>query len=197
VVEYRKPPCRPDWMDRARYEALPPTLVVRELRVKVKTPGRRVHTLTLVTTLSDPAAYPKEALARRYETRWRVEVNLRPLKQTLGLDVLRCRTFKGVWKELLMFVTAYNLVRRVMVEAGRRQEVEPDRISFVDALRWLREARRGEAMPRLKVTRERPGRVEPRVKKRRPKQFDLMTKPRAVLKAALLEKTKRKKDVAA
>jgi hypothetical protein len=197
VVEYHKPKACPAWMDRRRFDALPATLAVRELRVKVKTPGRRVHTLTLVTTLLDPKAYPKEALARLYEKRWQVEVNLRPLKQTLGLDVLRCQTFKGVWQELMMFVTAYNLVRRVMVEAGRRQEVAPDRISFVDALRWLRAARRGEEVPRLKVTRERPGRVEPRVKKRRPKQFDLMTKPRAVLKAALLNKTKTKKEVAA
>jgi hypothetical protein len=197
VVEYRKPEACPAWMDRRRFDELPATLAVRELRVRVKAPGRRVHTLTLVTTLLDPEAYPPEALARLYEARWRVEVNLRHLKQTLGLDVLRCQTFKGVWKELLMFVTAYNLVRRVMVEAGRRQEVEPDRISFADALRWLREARRGEELPRLRVTRERPGRAEPRVKKRRPKSFGLMTKPRAVLKADLMKKTKRKKEVAA
>jgi len=118
-----------------------------------------------------------------------VETNLKHLKQTLGLDVLRCETRKGVLKELLMFVVIYNLVRRVMTEAARRQRVVPQRISFVDALRWLREADRGEELPPLRVNPERPGRVEPRVKKRRPKQFDLMNKPRAVLRDALLHKT--------
>jgi hypothetical protein len=118
-----------------------------------------------------------------------VEVNLRRLKQTLKMDVLRCATWRGVWKELLTFVIVYNLVRRVMVEASRRQAVEPDRISFVDALRWLREARRGEKLPRLKVNQERRGRLEPRVKKRRPKPYDLMNKPRPVLRARLLHQT--------
>jgi Transposase DDE domain len=197
LVEYRKPARRPDWMDRRQYEALPETLVVRESRVKVRTPGCRVQTLSLVTTLLDPQRYPKEALARLYEKRWRVEVNLRHLKQALGMDVLRCQTWKGVWKEMLMFVTAYNLVRRVMVEAAERQGVEPDRLSFVDALRWLREARQGEELPRLRLTRERPGRVEPRVLKRRPKPYDLMNKPRSVLRERLLHKSSRRKEHAA
>jgi hypothetical protein len=197
LTEYRKPAACPDWMTPRQFEALPERLVVREVRVKIRMPGRRVQELTLVTTLLDPHLYPKAALAKVYEKRWRVEINLRHLKQTMGMDVLRCQTWKGVWKEMLMFATVYNLVRRVMVEAGRRQQVDPERISFVDALRWLREAKCGEEIPRLKVTRERPGRVEPRVKKRRPKQYDLMTKPRAVLKAALLKKTKSKKRDAA
>jgi hypothetical protein len=72
-----------------------------------------------------------------------------------------------------------------MVEAARRQEVGVDRISFVDALRWLAEARRGDERPRLRVNPERPGRYEPRVKKRRPKPYDLMRQPRALLKQAL------------
>jgi hypothetical protein len=186
LVEYFKPAERPVWLSVAEYEALPPSLLVRELRVKVKTPGGRVQVLTLVTTLLDPKRYPKEVVARLYERRWSVEVNLRHLKQTLNMDVLRCGTWRGVWKELLIFVIIYNLVRRVMVEASRQQEVAPDRISFVDALRWLREARPGEDLPRLKVNKERRGRVEPRVRKRRPKQYDLMNKPRAVLRQALL-----------
>src|SRR5262249_822642 len=149
-------------------------------------PGCRVSVLTLVTTLLDAKRYPKEALARRYERRWAVEVNLRHLKVSLGMDVLRCETSKGVLKELMVFVTVYNLVRRVIAEAARGERVKPERISFVDALRWLREADRGEALPRLKVNAERRGRVEPRVRKRRPKQYDLMNKPRSELRAALL-----------
>jgi hypothetical protein len=83
--------------------------------------------------------------------------------------------------------TPYNLVRRVMRQAARRQKVLPDRISFIDALRWLQEALPGEELRRLKVNPDRPGRVEPRVRKRRPKQFPLMKKPRAVLRKELLE----------
>jgi hypothetical protein len=189
IVEYFKPAERPVWLSAQEYEALPASLLVRELRVKVRTPGGRVQELTLVTTLLDHKRYPKEVVARLYEKRWGVEVNLRHLKQTLKMDVLRCETWRGVWKELLIFVIVYNLVRRVMIEASRRQEVEPDRISFVDALRWLREARRGEELPRLKVNPERPGRFEPRVRKRRPKQYDLMNQPRSVLRARLLHQT--------
>ena len=96
-----------------------------------------------------------------------------------------------------MIVVAYNLVRRVMAEAARRQGVAPERISFADALRWLREAKRGEELPPLRVNRERPGRAEPRVKKRRPKQYDLMNKPRAVLRAALLHNSSPPKEDAA
>ena len=134
-------------------------------------------------------ASAKEVLARLYECRWGVEVNLRHLKQTMGMDVLRCETLQGVLKEVAMFVVAYNLVRRVMREAARRQRVQPNRISFVDALRWLRESKPGEDLPRLKVNPHRPGRVEPRVKKRRPKKFKLMNKPRKVLRAALLHQS--------
>jgi len=186
IVEYFKPTECPAWMDPKDYEALPASVQVRELRVWVRTPGRRVQVLTLVTTLLDRRRYPKEALARLYEKRWGVEVNLRHLKQTLKMDVLRCQTWRGVWKELLVFVIVYNLVRRVMLEAARQQGVEPDRISFADALRWLREARRGETVPRLRVNPLRPGRVEPRVRKRRPKPYKLMRQPRAVLRSNLL-----------
>jgi hypothetical protein len=187
LVEYFKPPRKPDWMTAEQYAELPDSLVVRELRFEVRIPGRRTRVITVVTTLLDPKKYPAKELARLYEKRWLVEMNLRHLKQTLKLDVLRCRSFPGVMKELLMFVVVYNLVRRVMVEAARRQGVEANRISFVDALRWLKEAQPGSPEPRLKVNPERPGRYEPRVRKRRPKQFGLMRKPRAVLREALLK----------
>jgi hypothetical protein len=120
-----------------------------------------------------------------YGLRWTVETNLAQLKATLGLDVLRCKTFVGVMKEVTMFVTAYNLVRRVMRQAAAQQDVPAERISFVDALRWLAAARPGEALPRLRVLPWRPNRSEPRVIKRRPKPYDLMNRPRSVLHQAL------------
>jgi hypothetical protein len=185
LVEYFKPKERPAWMMPEQYAALPQTLVVRELRYRIAVPGRRTQVVTLVTTLLDARRYSPRALAKLYGLRWTVETNLAYLKTTLGLDVLHCKTFVGVMKELMMFATAYNLVRRVMRQAGEQQGVRAERISFVDALRWLAQARPGDALPKLRLVPERPGRVEPRVRKRRPKEYDLMKRPRAELRQAL------------
>ncbi len=186
LVEYFKPKERPDWLTQEQYAALPDAIVVRELRYQVTQPGYRTHEVTLVTTLLDPEAYPAEELAQLYGLRWGAETNLRHLKQTMQMDVLRCTTVEGVQKELAVFALVYNLVRRVMVEAGRCQGVQPDRVSFVDALRWLQEARPGERLPDLVINPDRPGRVQPRARKRRPKQYDLLRRPRSELRKALL-----------
>jgi hypothetical protein len=186
LVEYYKPKECPSWLTPEQYAALPEKIMVRELRYKVKVPGYRTREVTLVTTLLDPVKYPAEELARLYGLRWQAETNLRHLKETMKMDVLRCETVEGVQKELAVFAVVYNLVRRVMEEAGERQGVEANRISFADAWRWLQNARRGEALPELIVNPDRPGRVQPRVKKRRGKKYKLMTQPRAVLLQALL-----------
>jgi hypothetical protein len=187
LVEYSKPKKKPDWMSQADYDALPDQLLVRELRVKVKTPGCRSKFITLVTTLTNAKRYTARALARLYRRRWETETHLRHLKQTLKLDVLRCHTFPGVMKELLFIVTLYNLVKQITHQAAERQQVPVSRISFVDALRWLRWRQPGEGLPDLKVNPDRTDRVEPRVRKRRPNRFTVMTKPRATLRKALLE----------
>jgi hypothetical protein len=187
LVEYFKPQDKPEWMSDEDYAQLPESLVVRELRYQIRIPGCRVREVTLVTTLLDAERYPAADLARLFGLRWQVETNLRHLKQTLGLDVLRCTTVEGVLKELAVFVLIYNLVREVMCVAAHRQQVKPNRISFIDAWRWLRYARLGDELPVLVVNPERPGRYEPRVRKRRPKNYPLMTKPRRVLRKALLK----------
>ena len=188
VVAWLKPAERPDWMTAEQYASLPEELVVRELRYRTGRAGFRVREVTLVTTLVDAESYPLVELAELYRKRWEVEGNLKNLKTTMKMDILRCETVAGVSKELLMFALVYNLVRLVMLEASRRQGVAVDRISFVDALRWLSEARPGVALPKLVVNPDRADRVEPRVRKRRPKQYPLMTKPRSELRKALLEK---------
>lgn len=104
----------------------------------------------------------------------------------MKMDVLKCKTVAGVLKELTAYAIVYNLVRVVKVEAARRQGVDVERVGFVDALRWLAQAVPGEELPELVVNPERPGRYEPRVKKRRPKKYDLMREPRSVLRKALL-----------
>jgi hypothetical protein len=192
LVEYAKPTKRPEWMTEEAYAQLPDTLVVREVRVRVGRPGQRTCVLTLVTTLLDPDQYPAKELARLYGVRWGVETNLKHLKQTMKMDVLRSQSVEGVLKELTLFVLVYNLVRRVMREAGKRQGVATERISFIDAWRWLRYAQPGEELPTLIVNPHRPDRHEPRVRKRRPKQFPVMKRPRKQLRKAL-----RKQGVAA
>jgi hypothetical protein len=187
VVEWFKPRDRPEWMSAAQYAALPDRIEVRELRYRIDRPGFRVRAVTLVTTLLDAESYAVEALAQLYRDRWGVEVNLRHLKITMKMDVLRCETVAGVSKELMMYALVYDLIRLVMWEASRRQGVAVDRIGFVDAMRWLASARPGEALPKLVVNPDRPDRVEPRVRKRRPKQYPLMKKPRSELRKSLLE----------
>ena len=187
-VVYVKPSQRPTWLTAEQYAALPAAMTVREIRVHVRKPGRRVRTLALVTTLLDRRRSPARAIAQVYAQRWQVETHLGELKTTLGLDVLKSKTVAGVRKEIRIFGLAYNLVRRVMRAAAQRQRVPVARISFVDALRWLRQAKPGEALPDLVVNPERPGRCEPRVRKRRPKPYPRMTRPRDELKEELLSK---------
>ena len=185
VVEYYKPRQRPQWISAEAYAALPESILVRELRFQIETPGCRTKEVTLVSTLLDRVRYPAAELAQLYFDRWRIEIHLRHLKQTLHLDVLRCKTVDGIHKELCMMALVYNLVRLVMFEAARQQEVPPERISFIDALRWLTHAQPGEPLPTL-IVRPVRHRAEPRVRKRRPKQYPLLTKPRADLREALL-----------
>jgi hypothetical protein len=137
VVAWSKPKRRPGWMTPAQFAALPDELVVRELRYRVEAPGYRTRSVILVTTLLDAEAYPASALAELYLCRWRIEVDLKHLKITMNMDVLRCETVEGVLKELAVFALAYNLVRSVMAESAAAQGVAVERISLVDTVRWL------------------------------------------------------------
>jgi hypothetical protein len=181
LVEYAKATRAPEWLSAEQFADLPATLVVRELRYRITRKGYRTRNVTLVTTLHDPVQYPKQELAQLYDARWQIETDLLALKQTLGLDVLRCRTVDGVMKELAMFVIVYNLVRLVMLRSAQQQDVAPDRISFIDALRWLCFGQLGESIPDLLINPHRPGRHQPRVIKRRKDRYSYMTKPRPEL----------------
>jgi hypothetical protein len=152
--------------------------------------GVRRITVTIVTTLLDPRRYPAGEVVELRLRRWDVETDIRHLKQTMGLDVLRCKSEAGVRKELAVFCLVYNLVRVVMLEAAGRQRVAASRISFIDALKWMRHARPGEPLRELMVNPARPNRIEPRCRKRRPKEYDLMNKPRAVLRKLLKNRGK-------
>jgi hypothetical protein len=185
VVMWIKPVSRPKWMTAAQFGQLPVEIEVRELRYRIHIDGFRVQIVTLATTLLDAKIYSVADLAGLYRSRWEIETSLGHLKTSMGLDVLKCKTVDGVLKELIVFCLMYNLVRLVMLNAARLQQVDVRRISFLDALRWLASAQAGETLCSLVVNPHRPDRCEPRVRKRRPKNFPLMKQPRRILQQAL------------
>jgi hypothetical protein len=204
VVEWPKPP-KPRTIDREAYAALPASLTVRECRVRVGQPGFRTRVLVVATTLLDAEAYATDDLAQLYRARWSAELDLRSLKQTLQMDVLRCKTPELVRKEVWAHVLAYNLIRAVMAQAATRHGVEPRSISFKGAAQALEAfqpvlALRGEDAAFRRAVYEqvldaiashrvgdRPDRYEPRRRKRRPKPYDRLMKPRHEAKRAMLK----------
>lgn len=178
-----------------QWARLPAQITVRILRFTATIRGFRGRRVTLVTTLLDPKAFPAQDLIDLYARRWRLELCLRDLKTTMGMEQLRCQSPDMAEKELLAYLVAHNLIRCVMAEAVARYSVELDRMSFkgsVDALRQYSEAI-GRARNR-KVRRQlwedllvnlardlvphRPNRLEPRALKRRPKPYPLLNQPR-------------------
>jgi len=137
LVVWLKPKTCPSWLTREALAALPDSLVLREARYHIGTPGFRTRQVTLVTTLLDAQTYGVADLAERYRQRWQVETSLAQLKTTMQMDVLHCKTVAGVLKELTVFAIVYNLVRMVMWHSAMLQHSGVERISFLDALRWL------------------------------------------------------------
>jgi hypothetical protein len=187
LVAWLKPKTCPSWLTREALAALPETLVLREVRYGIGRPGFRTRQVTLVTTLLDAEVYRVADLADLYRQRWQVETSLAHLKTTMQMDVLHCKTVPGVLKELTVFAIVYNLVRMIMCQAATLQRIGVDRISFVDALRWLGAPSTGVPLGALTINPVRPHRVEPRVKKRRPKSFPFMVKPRQALRQQLVQ----------
>jgi len=185
IVKWLKPIDKPDWMSTEQYAALPTSITVRELRYTIHQQGFRTKEITLVTTLLDSDRYTLSDLADQYRQRWEIETNFGHLKTTMKMDVLKCKTVDGVLRELQVFALVYNMVRQVMLEAAQRQNIDVRRISFIDAVRWLQTAKPGDDLAKLVVNPYRHNRLEPRVRKRRPKPYPHMTKPRRQLKEEL------------
>ena len=201
VVTWAKPQ-RPAWMDEATYQRMPASLRVREIYVQVHQPGFRVESLIVVTTLTDAAQYAKDDIAELYHQRWLVELDIRAIKVTMGMDVLRCRSPEMVEREMWACLLAYNLIRQAMLEAALQAERSPRELSFTAALQKLAAAWAilavCDAALRVELVAaqlrdmaknligERPDRVEPRAVKRRPKPHKLLTEPRVAARAKLL-----------
>jgi hypothetical protein len=189
---WQKPPQKPRYLPKSLWRRVPKELVVRVLQVQLCVPGFRTQSVTLVTTLSDPKAYPASELAQLYLRRWRIELWWRHLKTSLGMEVLRCQTPAMVQKELEMYLTGYNFIRCLIAEAAALYDQPVEQISFkgsVDALRQysplIAQARARKTRNRLigrllqtlalDLVPERPQRREPRAIKRRPKPYPLLT----------------------
>ena len=197
TIEIVKPHNRPDHVTPEEFAKIPATMTVRAVRYTVEKKGVRTRHVTLVTTLLDAKKYPAKELADLYQTRWRIEVNLRHLKRTMGMDRLKCRSVDGVQRELLMFALIYNAVCAVRAGAARAANVAPTRLSFVDALRvMLIAAQDGPAMPETPPTLTllplRPPRVHPRQLKRAHSDFKVMNWSRT----KLVEWMNKKRDAA-
>jgi Transposase DDE domain len=176
---------RSKWMTPEQWAAIPASLLVRELRYTLKAKGQRTRVVTIATTLLDPLRYPKDQVAALYGIRWTVETHFAQLKTTLKMRKVKSQTPEGVQKEVAVYCLVYNLIHVVMLEAARRQRVDPGRISFIDTVRWLLSAAPGEPLPALVVNPLRPGRHEPRVIKDRQDKYKVMTRTRAQLRKAL------------
>jgi hypothetical protein len=178
------------------WEHSPERLLLRQIKVTVDQPGFRATTFYIITTLTDAQAYPAGDIAALYLQRWEVELFFRDIKTTMGMDILRCKTPAMVRKEILMTFIAYNGIRHLMNQAARQQNVPLRRVSFKGCLQALRhweahlnqaKTSRGEQARLWRLLLEsiadyetpyRPGRREPRVRKRRPNNYQLMTLPR-------------------
>lgn len=201
VVSWPRPK-RPPWMSEVDYTLMPETLPMREVRA---------GGWTLVSSLLDAHSVAKHELVELYQARWQIELDLRSIKTVMKMDVLRCKTPPMVEKEIAVHLLAYNLVRAVMAQAAQLGHVLPRELSFKGALQLLRAFEDNLRLcprGRLTVRRafllagiaqmklpHRPGRVEPRAVKRRPKPHRLLTQPRQAVRSEILKK-RQEEDVA-
>lgn len=192
---------KPRWTNKASYsraewEALPDYLALRQIKVTIPQPGFRTQSYYLISTLTDPLHYSADDLADLYYQRWDVELFFRDIKITMGMDILRCRTPEMVKKEMLMHWIVYNCIRLLMFEAATQCNEKPRRLSFKASMQALRQwepelsrsglttQQRQRLIDSLRAAIgdtkliDRPGRTEPRCIKRRPKNFQRLTRPR-------------------
>jgi hypothetical protein len=197
LILWHKGKAGPNAPDKALWPTFPDTLTLREITFQTGVRGFRTRVITVVTTLLDPVAFPTQAFADLYRRRWQAELFLRDIKTTMGMDILTCKSPDMVLKELTMYLIAYNLVRLTMLEADALRPASPgprQPLSFKGALSTLRQwAPLFQNLPPSDHNRLwlfllrciaddplplRPNRSEPRARKRRPKAYQLLNKPR-------------------
>jgi hypothetical protein len=203
IVEWKKP-ARPAWMSEEEYAQMPDALRMREIQRRVDEPGYRIKQLVIATTLLDAQEYEADDVVTLYSQRWQVELDIRSLKTTLGMNALRCQSPFMLEKEIWAHILGYNLVRKVGAQVAAEQGVAPRSISFKAVrqaiLAGWQQATQLQGSPEyvpiqkamLRVLRKqkvghRPGRCEPRAIKVRPKAHKLLKEPRKEARAKLLK----------
>ena len=199
LVTINKPKEPSRVMSKRLWMSLPKVITVRQIDATLSRPGFRSEKLVITTTLLDPIKWPASVIIELYQQRWRVELNFRDLKTTMKAEMLRCQSPEMIYRELLMLAIAYNLVRRIMIDAEGYTAIPVARMSFKGSLDTVRQWASVIAQQKTKRTRDeawldlllligldevphRPGRSEPRCVKRRPKPYQLMTAPRRKMK---------------
>lgn len=192
VVEWRKPASRPKRMSREEYDSLPETIRMREFVIEIESRDGGTEQAVVVSSITDPTV-PQDELSELYWRRWNCELDLRSIKQSMHMDILRCKTPGMVVKEIYCHLLAWNLLRGVMTESAKRTGVMPRQLSVKGAMQAVESftpammAADGaseilyDTMLKTVSTHRvanRPGRLEPRKKKRRDGWRDMMTKPR-------------------
>lgn len=199
LVVWRRPPKTHPSHDKDAWAALPTQITVRIIRSRMQVKGFRTRDMWIATTLLDPQLYPAQSIAELYRRRWDMELCFRDLKTTMGMEEFRCLSPDMVHKELFAYLVAHNLIRCLMAEASSRHKVCRTRISFkgaIDAARSFQQAM--HASPSKHQARRlhsrlleilasdlvplRLGRCEPRAVKRRPKNYQRLTKHRHLYK---------------
>jgi hypothetical protein len=181
IESWTKPQNPPKWMSAMQFSRLPASIQVRIVRYTIGRNGYRTRQVSIATTLLDEKAWPDAAIAELYGHRWTIETCFDHLKTTMRMNVLKCQSARGVQRELLVYLLVYNLIRLAMLRGAQQQRVSVDRISFIDAMRYL--AARLQGLPgiaRLLPVPRRPGRRQPRAIRRRMKEYDLLVEPRHV-----------------
>jgi len=201
VVVWSRPD-KPEWMDQATYEQMPRSIELREVEVAVAQPGFRTKVLVVVTTLTDARRYTRRDIAELYHRRWLAELDIRAIKITMGMDVLRAKSPEMARRELWTCLLAYNLIRQTLLASAQHADRSPRQLSFTAAMQkiaagWITVVLLDDDVLALLIESHwddlakhkighRPNRIEPRAVKRRPKPHDLLMEPRDQARAKLL-----------
>lgn len=178
---WKRPVICPRWMSGQQFRSLPPWLSIRIVRYRVNQRGFRSRRIDIATTLLDRTLWPDEKIAELYGHRWNIETCFDHLKTTMNMSVLKCQKVGGIYRELMMYLIVYNLVRLAMLRFAVSDGQEVQRVSFIDALRYLSMRCLGlPGVERLRLNPHRPGRCSLRVIRRRMKEYDLLSEPREV-----------------
>ena len=193
-------PQRPDWMSQQEYEAMPEQVEVRLVDIVIEQPGFRAKKFTVATTILDPAIYSRGWIASVYRSRWLVELDIRAIKCSLGMDVIRAKTPAMVKTEIWSCLLAYNLIRLKMLQSCAVNVRMPRSLSFTTTMQllgtnWVLSSvmltdelvKLGVQASSSEIVGNRPDRIEPRACKRRSKILALLKKPRHIAKLELIK----------